>query len=91
MHLIAVMLAVLTPEFTVLYSAKDPGYSRNFTHPDFRTAPRYAVRWKPSNTLDPFAAAEKATPADFTLATELTNDAVTWHLTAKRAGYFSVA
>ena len=35
----------LAPDFVVLHSAKDPGYSRNPSQPNYHVAPRNAVRW----------------------------------------------
>jgi hypothetical protein len=35
----------LAPDFVVLHSAKDPGYSRNPSQPNHPVAPRNAVRW----------------------------------------------
>lgn len=35
----------LAPDFVVLHSAKDPGYSRNPSQPNYPVAPRNAIRW----------------------------------------------
>jgi hypothetical protein len=49
----------LTPQFTVMRSVSDPGYYRNFNHPDYLTAPRTAVRW---SNYPPKEAASKRQP-----------------------------
>jgi hypothetical protein len=35
----------LAPDFVVLHTAKDPGYSRNPSQPNYPVAPRNAIRW----------------------------------------------
>jgi hypothetical protein len=40
---------VVRPEFTVLFSATDPGCLRVPVHPNYAVAPRVAVRWRKSN------------------------------------------
>jgi hypothetical protein len=41
----------LQPTFTVMSSAMNPGYARSATHPNYRIAPRVAVRWQ--NAVEP--------------------------------------
>ena len=45
---------MIEPAFTVMSSAKDPGYFRSATHPNYHVAPRTAVRWQ--NCQDDLAA-----------------------------------